>query len=66
MTEILSLSSQRVKKKRKLSLSRDGNQEKKRGTDNKKEAKKIKSDNFTGNIREKSNIAMAMFEKLSF
>ena len=52
MTEILSLSSLRVRKNVTIVIA-------KRGTDNKKEAKQIKSDNFT----EKSNSYMAMLEK---
>ena len=59
MTEILSLSSIRVRKSVNYCY-------KKRGTDLKKEAKKIKSDNFTENIREKYNIAIAILEKLVF
>ena len=35
-------------------------------TDTKKDAKMIKSDNFTRSNREKSNIAIAILEKLPF
>ena len=37
---------------------------KKQRTDTKKDANKIKSNNFTGGNREKSNIAIAILEKL--
>ena len=36
---------------------------KKQRTNTKKDAKRIKSDNFTRSNREKSNIAIAIFEK---
>ena len=36
---------------------------KKQRTDTKKDAKRIKSDNFTRSNREKSNIAIAIFEE---
>ena len=39
---------------------------KKQWTDTKKDAKKIKSDNFTWSNREKSNIAIAILEKWMF
>ena len=44
-----------------ITLERNPSKKKKR-TDTKKDAKRIKSDNFTSSNREKSNIATAIFE----
>ena len=47
---------------RAITLKREPSK-KKQKTDTKKDAKMIKSDNFTRNKREKSNIAIAILEK---
>ena len=44
-------------------LERVNNKRSKQRTDTKNEAKKITSENFTGSIRDKSNIAIAILEK---
>ena len=45
-----------------ITLEREPSKKKQR-TDKKKDAKRIKSDNFTRSNREKSNIAIAILEK---
>jgi len=45
-----------------ITLEREQSKKKQR-TDTKKDAKRIKSDNFTRSNREKSNIAIAILEK---
>jgi len=47
---------------RAITLDREPSKKKQR-TDTKKNAKRIKSDNFTGINKEKSNIAIAILEK---
>ena len=50
---------------RAITLEREPSKKKQR-TDTKKEANRIKSDKFTRSIRGKSNIAIAILEKLPF
>jgi hypothetical protein len=63
---IFSLSPLRARKSkivgRAITLEREPSKKKQR-TDTKKDAKRIKSDNFTKSNREKSNIAIAILEK---
>ena len=47
---------------REITIERKPSKKKQR-TDNKKDAKRIKSDNFTRSSREKSNIVIAILEK---
>ena len=50
--------------RRAITLEKELSKKKKR-TDTKKNAKRIKSDNFTRNNKEKSNIAIVILEKVN-